>query len=104
MLVAFTLRGHRFVALDGGPQFDLKTGGISFQIDCDSQQEVNLFCNKHGDGGPEYATVCGWLRYKYGVVWQIVSREQKTWLSDKENGGQGGQCHARDEEAGDRAA
>ncbi|KAJ2904566.1 hypothetical protein MKZ38_007765 [Zalerion maritima] len=83
MLVAFTLRGQRFVALNGGPQFDLSTGGISFQIDCDTQEQVDHFWDKLREGGPEANQVCGWLKDKYGVVWQVVPHDLKKWLIEE---------------------
>lgn len=69
MMVAFELEGQTFTALNGGPQFKF-TEAISFQVMCDSQDEIDRFWEKLGDGGQEGP--CGWLKDRYGLSWQIV--------------------------------
>jgi predicted 3-demethylubiquinone-9 3-methyltransferase (glyoxalase superfamily) len=69
MVVSFELEGQPFVALNGGPEFTFDEA-ISFQVNCESQEEVDEFWTKLSAGGEE--SVCGWLKDKYGVSWQIV--------------------------------
>jgi predicted 3-demethylubiquinone-9 3-methyltransferase (glyoxalase superfamily) len=69
MTVNFELDGQEFVALNGGPEFTFDEA-ISFQVNCESQQEVDEFWSKLGDGGEEGP--CGWLKDRFGVSWQIV--------------------------------
>jgi predicted 3-demethylubiquinone-9 3-methyltransferase (glyoxalase superfamily) len=69
MLVSFELDGQRFLALNGGPEFSFSEA-ISFQVDCESQEEVDTFWNTLSEGGEEGP--CGWLKDKFGVSWQIV--------------------------------
>lgn len=69
MTVTFELDGQRFVALNGGPQFTFSEA-VSFQVDCRSQEEVDEYWTRLGDGGQEGP--CGWLKDRYGVSWQIV--------------------------------
>lgn len=69
MLVEFELDGQSFTALNGGPQFKF-TEAISFQVMCDSQDEIDRFWERLSDGGREGP--CGWLKDKYGLSWQIV--------------------------------
>jgi len=69
MMVAFELEGQTFTALNGGPQFKFSEA-ISFQVMCDSQDEIDHFWEKLSDGGQEGP--CGWLKDKYGLSWQIV--------------------------------
>lgn len=64
MTVTFELDGQRFVALNGGPEFTFSEA-VSFQIDCRSQQEVDAYWSRLGDGGQEGP--CGWLKDRYGV-------------------------------------
>ena len=71
MTVAFNLDGHDFVALNGGPQFDF-TPAVSFQIDCQTQEEVDWFWDKLSAGGKPGR--CGWLEDRFGVSWQVVPR------------------------------
>jgi predicted 3-demethylubiquinone-9 3-methyltransferase (glyoxalase superfamily) len=71
LTVEFELNGQRFTALNGGPMFQFNEA-ISFQVDCETQEEVDYFWEKLGQGGDAKAQQCGWLKDKYGVSWQIV--------------------------------
>ncbi|MEU2779903.1 VOC family protein [Streptomyces sp. NPDC007162] len=68
--VDFTADGHRFVALNGGPQFKFNEA-ISFQIHCDGQEEVDHYWAKLTENGGEPGP-CGWLKDRYGVSWQVI--------------------------------
>lgn len=69
MMVAFELDGQPFVVVNGGPQFHFSEA-ISFQIDCQDQDEVDAYWAKLSDGGEEGQ--CGWLKDRYGLSWQVV--------------------------------
>ena len=69
MTVNFELDGQEFVALNGGPEFTFDEA-ISFQVNCESQEEVDRFWSKLSAGGEEGP--CGWVKDKFGVSWQIV--------------------------------
>ena len=69
MVVDFELGGQPFVALNGGPEFTFNEA-ISFQVNCESQEEVDDYWTKLTDGGQEVA--CGWLKDRFGMAWQIV--------------------------------
>ncbi len=69
MTVTFELNGQKFVALNGGPEFKFNEA-ISFQVDCETQDEVDAYWSKLSEGGEEGP--CGWLKDRYGVSWQIV--------------------------------
>lgn len=71
MTVEFRLDGQPFVALNGGPHFTFNEA-ISFIVHCDDQDELDYYWEKLGEGGDERAQVCGWLKDKFGVSWQIV--------------------------------
>src|SRR5687768_1624959 len=67
---SFQLAGQEFMALNGGPQFNF-TEAISLFVKCQDQAEVDRLWNKLvGDGGEE--SMCGWLKDKYGLSWQII--------------------------------
>ncbi|MEU7059535.1 VOC family protein [Streptomyces sp. NPDC046197] len=68
--VDFVANGHRFVALNGGPQFSFNEA-ISFQIFCENQEEIDYYWTKLTEGGGEPGP-CGWLKDKYGVSWQVI--------------------------------
>ncbi len=69
LTIAFELDGQKFTALNGGPNFKF-TEAVSFVVRCDSQQEVDDYWSKLSAGGSE--NVCGWLKDKFGLSWQIV--------------------------------
>jgi predicted 3-demethylubiquinone-9 3-methyltransferase (glyoxalase superfamily) len=69
MMVTFELDGQEFIALNGGPEFTFDEA-ISFQVNCESQAEIDDFWAKLSEGGSEGP--CGWLKDKFGVSWQIV--------------------------------
>lgn len=71
MLVGnFTLDGQEFIALNGGPQFKF-TEAISLLVNCETQAEVDELWAKLTAGGGE-ESMCGWLKDKYGLSWQII--------------------------------
>jgi predicted 3-demethylubiquinone-9 3-methyltransferase (glyoxalase superfamily) len=71
MTVDFELDGQRFTALNGGPVFKFNEA-ISFQVDCETQKDVDYFWDRLGAGGDPKAQQCGWLKDKFGVSWQVV--------------------------------
>ena len=79
MTVTFELDGQRFVALNGGPEFTFNEA-ISFQVSCQTQEEVDYFWDKLSEGGQEGP--CGWLKDRYGVSWQIIPTALAELLSD----------------------
>jgi predicted 3-demethylubiquinone-9 3-methyltransferase (glyoxalase superfamily) len=85
MVVAFELDGQPFTALNGGPMFRFNEA-ISFQIDCQSQEEVDYYWHRLCEGGDERAQQCGWLKDRYGVSWQVVPRALIEMLGDPDAG------------------
>jgi predicted 3-demethylubiquinone-9 3-methyltransferase (glyoxalase superfamily) len=83
MTVSFELDGRPFTALNGGPTFKFNEA-ISFQIFCDTQEEVDDYWQKLSAGGDKTAQQCGWLKDKYGVSWQIIPRILIELLNDSD--------------------
>jgi predicted 3-demethylubiquinone-9 3-methyltransferase (glyoxalase superfamily) len=79
MTVAFELDGQRFVALNGGPQFTFSEA-ISFQLPCESQEEIDEYWTRLGDGGQ--AGPCGWMKDRFGISWQIFPTRLTELLGD----------------------
>jgi predicted 3-demethylubiquinone-9 3-methyltransferase (glyoxalase superfamily) len=71
MTVEFEINGQKFTALNGGPLFKF-TEAISFQVTCKDQAEADYYWDKLSANGDPAAQVCGWLKDKYGLSWQIV--------------------------------
>jgi len=70
LTVDFELDGKRYLALNGGPRYKF-TEAISLLVSCKTQDEIDRYwAALTADGGEE--VVCGWLKDKYGLVWQIV--------------------------------
>jgi len=69
MTVEFELNGQRFLAINGGPQFTFDEA-ISFVITCDTQEEIDYYWDRLGDGGDEGP--CGWLKDRFGLSWQVA--------------------------------
>jgi predicted 3-demethylubiquinone-9 3-methyltransferase (glyoxalase superfamily) len=82
MTVDFVLNGSKFIALNGGPAFTFNES-ISFMVSCDDQAEVDRYwIALTEDGGEE--SMCGWLKDKYGVSWQIVPTRLEELLSSSD--------------------
>jgi predicted 3-demethylubiquinone-9 3-methyltransferase (glyoxalase superfamily) len=80
MIVKFGLAGQEFLALNGGPRFRF-TEAISLLVNCEGQQEVDeLWSKLTADGGEE--SMCGWLKDRYGLSWQIIPTELPALLGD----------------------
>ncbi|GCC53411.1 VOC family protein [Chryseotalea sanaruensis] len=69
MVVNFELNGQKFMGLNGSVEFAFNEA-VSFVVECDTQEEIDYFWSKLTAGGSE--SMCGWLKDKYGVSWQIV--------------------------------
>jgi predicted 3-demethylubiquinone-9 3-methyltransferase (glyoxalase superfamily) len=80
MTVNFQLDGQEFIALNGGPMYRF-TEAISLLVDCETQEEVDRLWNKlTADGGEE--SMCGWLKDRFGLSWQIIPSALPRLLSD----------------------
>ncbi len=84
MTVSFELAGQAFTALNGGPEFTF-TPAISFYVSCESQAEVDrLWEALTSDGGEE--SMCGWLKDRFGLSWQIVPTALIELMQDEDAG------------------
>lgn len=78
--VSFELDGQEFMGLNAGPQFRFNEA-ISMYVDCEDQAEVDTLWNKFiADGGEE--SMCGWLKDKYGLWWQIIPKQLVELMGD----------------------
>ena len=83
LVVEFRLAGVRFLALNGGPQFQFNEA-ISLSVDCRTQTEIDELWEKLSAGGPGQ---CGWLKDRYGVSWQVVPSVLPKLLADPAKAG-----------------
>jgi predicted 3-demethylubiquinone-9 3-methyltransferase (glyoxalase superfamily) len=79
MTVEWELDGQRFVGINGGPQFTFDEA-VSFQINCDTQEDVDYYWERLTDGGEEGP--CGWVKDRFGLSWQVVPGGMDELFSD----------------------
>ena len=79
MTVEFELDGQRFIGINGGDQFKFSEA-VSFQINCDTQEDVDYYWEKLTDGGSEGP--CGWCKDKFGLSWQVTPTGMDEMFSD----------------------
>ncbi|MCA9058538.1 MAG: VOC family protein [Planctomycetaceae bacterium] len=78
MLVEFVLAGTRFLALNGGPHYQLSPA-VSLSVECDDQAELDRYWNQLAEGGSDFK--CGWLKDRFGLSWQIIPSILPTLLA-----------------------
>lgn len=83
MMVTFELNGRKMMGLNGGPQFKFNEAASLF-VSCENQEEIDFYWNKLTEGGEE--SMCGWLKDKFGLSWQIVPSILGKLMSDPEKG------------------
>jgi len=82
MTVNFKINGTEFMALNGGPAFKFNEA-CSMVVLCKDQDEIDEYWSKLTAGGGE-PSVCGWLKDKYGLSWQIVPDSMEKLIQDKD--------------------
>jgi predicted 3-demethylubiquinone-9 3-methyltransferase (glyoxalase superfamily) len=79
----FNLDQYNMTAMDGpGDHAYTFNEAVSFVVDCNTQEEIDYYWNKLTEGGAE--SMCGWLKDKFGVSWQIVPTVLGKLMSDPE--------------------
>lgn len=81
LTIAFKLEGQDFIALNGGPEFKFSEA-VSLVVNCETQDEIDYYWDKLKEGGDEKAQICGWLKDKYGLSWQIAPANLGEMLKD----------------------
>ena len=82
MIVNFELEGQPFIALNGGPMFKF-TEAISFNVNCENQEEIDYFWEQLSADGGETGP-CGWLKDKFGLSWQVSPVVLSDLLADQD--------------------
>lgn len=78
-IVSFELSGDSFMAISAGPMFKFNES-ISFIVYCETQEQIDYYWNKLS-ADPQ-AEVCGWLKDKYGLSWQITPVRMDEMMRD----------------------
>ncbi len=79
LTVNFELDGQLFTAINGGPEFKFDEA-ISLLVNCETQAEIDYYWDKLTQEGEE--VVCGWLKDKFGLSWQISPIQLEVLLKD----------------------
>jgi predicted 3-demethylubiquinone-9 3-methyltransferase (glyoxalase superfamily) len=79
LVVEFELDGQDFTAVNSGMSIGYNEA-LSLRVDCESQAEVDTYWERLSDQGEE--GMCGWLKDRFGVSWQIVPTEAAKYLGD----------------------
>lgn len=80
----FELDGREFRAFDGGETFTFSEG-VSMDVTCKTQAEIDMYWNGLIAGGGEEGP-CGWLKDRFGLSWQIVPEQLGQMLTDSTSG------------------
>lgn len=81
LITTFVLDGLQIIAMNGGPQFKLDEA-FSFVTYCDTQEEIDFYWDKLTEGGTP--SMCGWLKDKFGLSWQVVPSILPELMGDPE--------------------
>lgn len=84
LTMSFELEDRQFMALNGGPIFKFNES-VSLVVNCEDQEEIDYYWDKLISGGGQ-ESMCGWLKDKFGLSWQIVPAELGKLMSSKEPG------------------
>ena len=84
MVASFEIDGREFTALNAGPQFKFNES-VSFVVHCKTQEEVDYYWGKLLAGGGQ-ESMCGWLKDKYGLSWQVTPTRVIELLKDPAKG------------------
>lgn len=87
MTIAFTLDGQEFTGLNGGPVFKFNEA-VSFIVNCDSKEELDYYWERLTEGSDPATHICGWLKDKFGVSWQVTPRKMGEMITGNPEAGQ----------------
>lgn len=83
--------GQKFMLMESAGQHKFGfTEGVSLTVYCETQEEIDYYWYKLTESGAE--SMCGWLKDKFGVWWQIVPTQLGKILSEPATGGKAAQA------------
>ena len=87
----FALNDQKFMIMESAAPHNFTfTEGISLTIHCETQKEIDHYWEKLTESGAE--SMCGWLKDKFGVSWQIVPNILNKIMSDPAKAGKAAQA------------
>jgi predicted 3-demethylubiquinone-9 3-methyltransferase (glyoxalase superfamily) len=83
--------GQKFMLMESAAAHTFTfSEGISLTIHCDTQEEIDHYWEKLTESGEE--SMCGWLKDKFGVSWQIIPTILNKIMSDPAKAGKAAQA------------
>lgn len=91
MHAQFALGKQKFMVADSAAFDFMFTEGVSLTIHCETQDEIDYYWNHLTEkGGQE--SMCGWLKDRFGVSWQIIPVILSKIMSDPQKAGKAAQA------------
>lgn len=85
------LNGYKIMLMESAGQHNFTfTEGVSLTIHCETQEEIDYYWERLTESGAE--SMCGWLKDKFGVSWQIVPTILNKIMSDPAKAGKAAQA------------
>ena len=85
------LNDQKFMLMESaGPHNFTFSEGVSLTIHCKTQEEIDYYWEKLTESGEE--SMCGWLKDKFGVSWQIIPTILGKLMTDPAKAGKAAQA------------
>jgi predicted 3-demethylubiquinone-9 3-methyltransferase (glyoxalase superfamily) len=85
------LNGQKFMFMESAAAHGFTfSEGISLTIHCETQEEIDYYWEKLTESGEE--SMCGWLKDKFGVSWQIIPTILSEIMRDPAKAGKAAQA------------
>ena len=87
----FALNDQKFMIMESAAPHNFSfTEGVSLTIHCETQKEIDYYWERLTESGAE--SMCGWLKDKFGVSWQIIPTVLNKIMSDPAKAGKAAQA------------
>lgn len=86
-----SLDGNKFMLMESAHDHRFSfSEGVSLTIHCETQKEIDYYWERLTESGTE--SMCGWLKDKFGVSWQIIPVVLNRIMSDPAKAGKAAQA------------